>query len=260
MPKFQWLSIKFFQSIGLFSLGLGIITAIKANNTNQQNILAQQKLDQLNKVIKEIQTTVNKMGTAHSKDNEQEMKELVEFYYDNLQNQINQLYQQNKIQDITEKIKIIAKNIYESKNYLISNIWEQVENINQWLSSITYEQNIAFTNLSGTFLIFVTILSIIGIFYGDKLLNYLNLEERYPKIAKYITLRRKFQQFYLLINILIILVVTIIMFVMNLTLFLTPFFLYHEAVVKKLILSKTMITIFYYYLFLISLFFSGYLM
>ena len=110
---------------------MGIRTAIKANNTNQQNILAQQKLDQLNKVIKKIQTTVNKMGTAHSKDNEQEMKELVEFYYDNLQNQINQLYQQNKIQDITEKIKIISKNIYESKNYLISNIWEQVENFNQ---------------------------------------------------------------------------------------------------------------------------------
>jgi len=164
MPKFKWLSIKFFQTIGLFSLGLGIRTAIKANNTNQQNILAQQKLDQLNKVITEIQTTVNKMATAHSKDNEQKMKELAEFYYDNLQNQVNQLYQQNKTQNITEEIKIAAKNISESKNYLISNIWEPVENLNQWLSTITYEQNIAFINLSGTFVIFVTILSIIAIF------------------------------------------------------------------------------------------------
>jgi len=287
MPKLTWPSAKFFQTIGLFGLGLGVRTAIKANSTTQQNKLAQQKLDELEKVIKEIRETVNNNAALHGNGNDLRVKQLVEQYYENLQNQVNQLYKQDQLSDITPQIQlaaqnveaasnylikiqselnnlqnyqtiersywlqeqvnaqttyaanlnyllnnlnpsietklkiyqIIAKNISNSKNNLVSNIWEPVENINQWLSTITYEQNIAFINLSGTFVIFVTLFSIIAIFYGDMLINYLKLEERYPKIAKYIILRRKFQQFYLLINIFIIFIVTIIMFVMNLTLF-----------------------------------------
>lgn len=286
MFKFQWPSAKFFQTIGLFSLGMGVRTAIKANSTAQQNILAQQKLDELNKVIKEIQETVNTRAALQGNGNDSNIKQLVEQYYENLQNQVNQLYQQNQLSDITSQIQLAAQNVETANDYLIkiqselnklnnyqiiernywlqeqlkakasydtnldyllnnlnpgienklkiyqiiaknmsnsnnlvNNIWESVENFNQWLSTITYEQNIAFINLSGTFVIFVTLFSIIAIFYGDRLINYLKLEERYPKIAKYIILRRKFQQFYLLINILIIFIVTIIMFVMNLTLF-----------------------------------------
>lgn len=63
----------------------------------------------------------------------------------------------------------------------------------------------------------LSLISILFIFYGNILLGYFKLEERYPKIGKFIILSRKFQQFYLLINVLIITVVSIIMFVMNLT-------------------------------------------
>jgi hypothetical protein len=68
---------------------------------------------------------------------------------------------------------------------------------NHYLSTLNYEQNIAFINLSGIFTIMVTLISIIFIFYGNIILNYLNLETSYPKIAKIINLRRKFQQYYL---------------------------------------------------------------
>jgi hypothetical protein len=40
---------------------------------------------------------------------------------------------------------------------------------------------------------------------------------KYPKIAKFIVLRRKFQQFYLFWNIFVITIVSIIMFLMNLS-------------------------------------------
>jgi hypothetical protein len=45
------------------------------------------------------------------------------------------------------------------------------------------------------------LISIIFVFYGDLLIKRFDLENKYPKIAKFIQLRRKFQQYYLLLNI-----------------------------------------------------------
>ena len=73
----------------------------------------------------------------------------------------------------------------------------------------------------GLCLILLSLLQIIFIFYGNKLLDYFirETEEKYPKIAKIIQLRRTFQQFYLLLNIFIIAIVSIIMLFFNLTFF-----------------------------------------
>jgi hypothetical protein len=71
----------------------------------------------------------------------------------------------------------------------------------------------------GLGLILLSLLQIIFIFYGTVILDNLNLETRYPKLAKIIQLRRTFQQFYLLLNICIIAIVSIIMLFFNLTFF-----------------------------------------
>ena len=70
----------------------------------------------------------------------------------------------------------------------------------------------------------ISLFSIISIFYGNKIIDYLGLEY-YPRLTKFIALRRKFQNFYLLINIFLITVILIIMFLMNLTLIYLKFFL-----------------------------------
>lgn len=71
----------------------------------------------------------------------------------------------------------------------------------------------------GIGLILLSLLQIIFIFYGTVILDYLKLETRYPKIAKIILLRRTFQQFYLILNICIIITVSLIMLFFNLTFF-----------------------------------------
>lgn len=71
----------------------------------------------------------------------------------------------------------------------------------------------------GLVLILLSSLQIIFIFYGTVILDYLKLETRYPKISKIIQLRRTFQQFYLILNICIIVTVSIIMLFFNLTFF-----------------------------------------
>ena len=103
-----------------------------------------------------------------------------------------------------------------SNTKLTDNFNDMINDFNTWLSSITFEQNIALINLFVVGLIMLTLISLIFIFYGNYLLDYLKLEERYPKIVNIIKLRYKYQQFYLFINFIIITAVSVIMVVMNL--------------------------------------------
>ena len=50
-------------------------------------------------------------------------------------------------------------------------------------------------------------------------LNYLNLESKYPKLAKFIAIRRKFQKYYLILNIAYLMFVGIVLFSTGIALF-----------------------------------------
>jgi hypothetical protein len=62
-------------------------------------------------------------------------------------------------------------------------------------------EKIAFSFLLLNQIILSSVISIIYIFYGDYLLKKFKIEQKYPKLAKVIELRRKFQSYYLLISI-----------------------------------------------------------
>lgn len=111
----------------------------------------------------------------------------------------------------------IINEMRRNGNNFTDSIYKYIDNFNHYMASLNYEQNIAIINLFGIFVIIVSLISIVFIFYGNIILDYLNLELKYPKIAKFIVLRRKFQQFYLFWNIFVITIVSIIMFLMNLS-------------------------------------------
>jgi hypothetical protein len=60
------------------------------------------------------------------------------------------------------------------------------------------------------------------IFLGDYFINYFNLEEKYPKIANFIKVRRKFQNYYISIIVIIIVFVLLTIIYINFLLLLTP--------------------------------------
>ena len=64
--------------------------------------------------------------------------------------------------------------------------------------------------------IMISAFNILSLYLGDKLIVYLNLEEKYPKIAKFIQLRRKFQNYYLLLNTSLILIICLVLIIINL--------------------------------------------
>ena len=90
-----------------------------------------------------------------------------------------------------------------------------IETINNFYSSLSMLETLAVVHLSSSVLILLSLTSIISIFYGEVIIKKLRLEEKFPKLVKIIELRRKFQQFYLWINILTIFVVILVVSYVN---------------------------------------------
>lgn len=65
------------------------------------------------------------------------------------------------------------------------------------IKGLDYIELIAFANLLSNWTILTLTLEIIVILYGDYLIKQFNLEIKYPKLTKWIQLRRKFQGYYL---------------------------------------------------------------
>lgn len=89
----------------------------------------------------------------------------------------------------------------------IATIKELYEEWNLMLNTLTYEQLGALAHIMSATFILLCLITIMGIVYSDFLLVYLKIEEKFPRIGKIIKLRRKFQQFYLFINFMLILLI-----------------------------------------------------
>jgi hypothetical protein len=188
---------RFFQGLSLTSFGLAVYNTLK-NNQNRRikddleierlkNLELQAKYDKLvNKKIEELDSI------------KESNKSLVE----NIQNIIN------------------SKDGSSGSNSLIGNNF--IDSINQFLSSLTFEQTLAILHISGSIFILISMYSILMIYLGEYFINYFNLEEKYPKIANFIKVRRKFQNYYVSINLIIIVFVLLIIIYINFLLLLTP--------------------------------------
>jgi hypothetical protein len=101
--------------------------------------------------------------------------------------------------------KEISSNIDEdsNKSFMFSGLMENYENLD-------FLGKIALGLLLLKYTLVSSIISIIFIFYGDFLIKKYKIEVNYPKLAKIISLRRKFQKYYLIMDSLIIVSVILI--------------------------------------------------
>ena len=67
----------------------------------------------------------------------------------------------------------------------------------------------------GCITIFISLISLFTVFYGNVLIDKFNIEIRFPKLGKLIILRRKFQMYYSLLDFFILFSIIIIMFILN---------------------------------------------
>lgn len=107
----------------------------------------------------------------------------------------------NKTNNLLQKI---LDEINKSGDKILSEIYEWIQKYLDYLSTLSIEQLAMIVNFWAFVIILNSIINIAVIFYGDYLIKYFQLEEKYTKLTKFIQIRRKFQFFYLNINMLII--------------------------------------------------------
>jgi len=88
----------------------------------------------------------------------------------------------------------------------------------EWFEKLGGVQQLAVGILLGKSVILSSLISIIFIFYGDILLDKYNIANKYPKLAKIIELRKKYQRYYFKYNCLLIFMVIISEFMVGLAL------------------------------------------
>jgi hypothetical protein len=119
----------------------------------------------------------------------------------------------NILTDIKDLIeKLIGGGSDSNSNFINYKI-----ELNNFLSTLSTQQLGALGHLSLSIFILLCIISVITIIYGDYLIRYLKLEEKFPKIARFIQLRRKFEHFYLLLNLSLIIIILLYIIYINLT-------------------------------------------
>lgn len=100
------------------------------------------------------------------------------------------------------RINTIGKNIEEGQKSLVSKLdkileeigkgggsgskSQYIQDISNFLNSLTFEQTVAIVNITGCVGILISLLSLFMIFYGNILIDVFQLEKRFPRIAKFI--------------------------------------------------------------------------
>lgn len=107
------------------------------------------------------------------------------------------LDQEEDLKQNFANLNSIAKEIEMDKNIKNSGISLSDFNLQEFLSSLSQEELLAFSGLLLNGLILNYTINIIIVLYGDFLIKRFDLENKFPKLAKFIILRKKIQSYYL---------------------------------------------------------------
>jgi len=158
---------------------------------------------------------------------------------DNLINASEEVERNSKIKEISETVGDASENLSKSHTKmkeildLILNSGDGsnsnsmfIDRINyfiiaykKFLSTLTLIELGALCHIILSILILFCLYSLIAVFYGDSLIRYLRLEDRFPKLARFIQIRRKFQQYYFFLNICLIIITILYVIYVNLIVF-----------------------------------------
>ena len=113
----------------------------------------------------------------------------------------------NKLED---KIEVIKKGIEDIDSLLKYNdsltelILSKYNLFLNYLTTLSLEQSFALVHVLFLIAILIALFNLASVFYGESLIQVFKIEIRFPKLAKIINIRRKFQQYYFGWNLFII--------------------------------------------------------
>nr|YP_009690435.1 hypothetical protein Schpa_000046 [Schizopora paradoxa]QEG57215.1 hypothetical protein Schpa_000046 [Schizopora paradoxa] len=106
-----------------------------------------------------------------------------------------------------------------SESHVLSPIVDIFNYTQEILSGLTLEQHACFVNGLGFFLVFITLNSLVSAYFGNKIIQYFQLDKKYPRLAKIIEYRIKFMNFYLISNTIFLYALSLFFIMVNLFFF-----------------------------------------
>lgn len=107
------------------------------------------------------------------------------------------------------------------KSNLFGYLSEMKESIESFLATLSTEQLGCISNLMGLVKIFGGMLSITTILFSQYFIDSFKLEERFPKLAKFLKLRQTIDKYYLIFNFVLIYLILILYVALNVFMFYT---------------------------------------
>lgn len=99
-------------------------------------------------------------------------------------------------------------NIFTDKSWRIDHIFPSID-----MTNLTH--SLAVVNISGCVIIFLCLTTILSAFYGNKIIQSFDLENKYPSLAIFIKLRIKFQNYTIVYNFILLSVVLFLITITN---------------------------------------------
>ena len=121
-----------------------------------------------------------------------------------------------KMKELLDSIRDSFNGGNNSSFWGFDDISQVMSNYQALLDHLTLHQKYAMIHILLSIIIFISLLNMVTIYLGDELIKYLKLEQKYPKVSKYIQLRRKFITYYLMFDALIIFVALFVIVGFNL--------------------------------------------
>ena len=115
------------------------------------------------------------------------------------------------------KISISLLFVTKIKNFVLGKTQEDISSSNssnligfdfsdlyklqEFINQLTLEQSLAFSFFTGTVVILLTMISISSALWGNFLVDYFKIEERFPFLSTYLKYRSKLRSYFLIVNI-----------------------------------------------------------
>jgi hypothetical protein len=114
-----------------------------------------------------------------------------------------------KVNSIIDKVLEFINSSNNNSNFGVQTFQDLLDQYYQFFDSLTIIQKGAFAHTLLCICILLCIFDILLAYYSDKLILYLNLENKYPRLSKYVKLRRKLQNYYIKLNFILIIIVVL---------------------------------------------------
>src|SRR6266571_1792527 len=191
----------FSTGISLFGVSIAVDNKINKNKVEYFRKSLEESRDKITNNVETIQN-------LEVKSNEQ--KEVLNSHLDKLTNENEKMH--NVINEIIDFFKVSNKFLGDNIIEFITNF---IENWNKMLSTLSFEQLVAVAHLSASLCILINLFNIISVLFGNQLINYFKIEERFPKLSPLLKLRNKLIKINLSFSFIIIITILIALIYVN---------------------------------------------